>query len=253
MAIKFKLPGIKNVIGIMSGKGGVGKTFVTTNLALTLAKSGKKIGILDADISCPNLYKMLGITSKIVPTADNKIIPAEKWGIKAVSMAGLCGSDDEPIAWRGPILSKIIQQLLKESIWGELDCLFIDFPSGTSDAEITILQNFAVDGIMIVTTPQALAMMDARRTINSAAMLKVPLVGIVENMRGDIFGEGGANRLAETYHTSFLASIPLRKAIVSQCDNGQPTVFNSEEIEMIFLRIARALENKWNHQEIQKI
>jgi len=241
---KIKIEGIKRIIGVVSGKGGVGKTFVAANLAAALAKTGKKVGILDANISCPNIFKVLGITAKLIPTAQNKIFPIEKYGIKAVSMAGLCASEDEPIAWRGPIISKIIQQFLKESIWGELDILIVDFPPGTSDAVLTVLQSFEVDGIIAVTTPQVLSTMDARKTINAVRVLKVPVLGIIENMRGDIFGEGGGNRLADITRTSLFGSIPLRKQIVSLCDQGLLAINELEEISMIFSRIARALLEK---------
>lgn len=231
-------------LGILSGKGGVGKTFITTTLALAGAKIGKRIGLLDADISFPNVFKMLGITAKLTPTADKKIVPIEKWGIKLVSMAGLTASEDEPIMWRGPILSKIIQQLLKESLWGELDVLFIDFPTGTSDAAVTILQHGAVNGIVLVTTPQELALHDTRKTLNMAQVLNVPVIGVIENMRGDIFGEGAPGRFAEMHNIPFLGSIPMRKQIAMLCDNGQPPIFSMPELEMIFSKITRAIFEK---------
>lgn len=240
-ATKSKLPGIKSVIGIMSGKGGVGKTFVTASLAISLTKAGKKVGILDADLSCPNMYKILGITAKLAPTADNKLFPIEKFGVKVISMAGLTGSEDEAIAWRGPIISKIIQQLMKESLWGELDFLLIDFPSGTNDASITILQNFHVDGALVVVTPQQLALLDARKTISALGLMKIPAIGIIENMRGEIFGEGGGMRLAEMYQIPMLGSIPMRRQIVTLCDAGTPAIFHMEELEMIFAKINRVL------------
>lgn len=241
---RIKIPGIKTVIGVLSGKGGVGKTFVAGCMAATFAKLGKKTGVLDANISCPDIFKIFGITQKIVPTADRKIIPAEKYGVKIVSMAGLVSSEDEPIVWRGPIVSKIIQQLLKETLWGELDVLVIDFPSGTSDAVLTILQNFAVDGALVVTTPQELATLDARRSVNMAAAMKIPVLGVVENMRGEVFGEGGAARVAEIMRIPLLGSIPLRKQITALCDQGIPPVFHMEELEMIFGKIARIAVEK---------
>ena len=241
---KIRVPGIKSVIGVMSGKGGVGKSFVAANLAVSLAKMGKKVGLLDADITYPNAFKILGITAKIATTAENKLTPINKWGVTVVSMAGLCATEDEAIMWRGPIISKIIQQMLKETAWGELDALIIDFPTGTNDSTFTILQSFSVDGVIVVTTPQALSMMDARRAMNAASFLRVPMVGVVENMRGEIFGEGGGNRLADMYRTQFLGSIPLRKQIVSLCDQGTPAVLHLEELEMIFSRISRTVLEK---------
>lgn len=239
-----KLPGIKTVIGVLSGKGGVGKSFVASSLALTMAKSGLKVGIFDADISCPNLFKIFGITDKLKQTTDNKVMPIEKWGVKVISMVGLCVTEDEPIVWRGPILSKIISQLISHTIWGSLDVLVIDFPSGTSDAVLTLLQNFAVDGVLVVTTPQSLSTMDARRTIKMADMIKVPVLGIIENMRGDVFGEGGGSRTAEAFRLPFLGSIPMKKQIVSMCDQGTPAIFQVEELEMIFTKMARMVLEK---------
>lgn len=241
---KIKLPGIHTIIGILSGKGGTGKTFVASSLAATLAKLGKKVGILDADIACPNIFKILGIKEKLIPTPDNKMIPLEKYGIKIISMAGLCESEDEPIVWRGPIISKIIQQFLKESMWGELDFLVIDFPTGAADTAITLLNNFTIDGVIIVTTPQELAINDARKTINMAGMLRVPVVGIVENMRGDIFGDSGGAHIANSFNLPLLGSIPMRKQIVSLTDSGIPPVFQMEELEMIFGKIARSIVDR---------
>lgn len=241
---KMQIPGVKTMLGVLGAKGGSGKTFVAANLGITLAKLGNKVGILDADISCPDMFKVLGITQKITPTADSKIIPLEKYGVKAVSMAGLCAAEDEPVAWRGPILSKIIQKLLKETLWGELDVLLIDFPAGTSDAAITVLQNFEISGALLVMTPQALSIADGRRVANTLALLKVPLLGIVENMRGEIFGDGGGNRLADITQRPLLASIPMRKQIVGACDTGMPAVFHMEEMEMIFSKMARPLLEK---------
>jgi len=240
---KMQIPGVKTILSVLGAKGGSGKTFVTANLGLTLAKLGNKVGILDADISCPDMFTMLGITQKITPTADNKIVPVERFGVKVVSMAGLC-REDEPVAWRGPILSKIIQKFFKETLWGELDILLIDFPAGMSDAAITILQNFEVSGAILIMTPQAISIGDSRRVANTLTLLKVPFLGIVENMRGEIFGEGGGNRLAEITQTPLLASISLRKQIVNLCDTGMPAVFHMEEMEMIFSKIARQLVEK---------
>lgn len=236
-----KFPGITTIIGVMSGKGGVGKSFVASALAITLAKGGKRVGLLDADICSPDMFKMLGIKNKIVPTVENKIVPVEKYGIKIVSMAGLCTSDDEPVAWRGPILSKIIQKLLKESLWGELDMLIIDFPTATPDITLNIMQQVAVDGVILVTTPQDLCVVATRRTATMATMLKVPLIGVVENMRGEIFGEGGGGRLAETFGIPLLGSIPLRKQIITLNDEGASPLLSMQELEIVFGKIARLM------------
>lgn len=238
---RTKIPGVRTVIGIVSGKGGVGKTFASSSLAVTLAKLGKKVGVLDADINCPDIFSVLGIGDKLKVAEDKKIIPAEKWGIYAVSMAGLTETPDEAIVWRGPILSKIIQQLLKETLWGELDYLIIDFPTGTSDIVLTTLQNFAVDGLLIVTTPQPVSILATQRCLHMASMLQVPVLGLIENMRGEIFGEGGTLRICDRFQTMLLGSIPLRKHIVNFCDAGTPPVLKMEELEMIFGKISRTL------------
>ncbi|PIQ77611.1 hypothetical protein COV82_03640 [Candidatus Peregrinibacteria bacterium CG11_big_fil_rev_8_21_14_0_20_46_8] len=237
---KEKIPGIKRIMGVLSGKGGVGKSFITANLALAMAKMGAKVGILDADIACPSLFRIFDISAKTPPDSNNQIHPVEKYGVKIVSMAGLSATEDEAIVWRGPILSKIIQQLLKESLWGELDVLLIDFPTGTSDSTLTILQQIQVDGAILVTTPQSLATIDVRRAGNMVRMLDVPMLGIVENMRGEIFGEGGGSITAQKLHTSFLGSIPLRKQIVEFCDRGTPAFFHMDELDLIFGKIARS-------------
>ncbi|PJC36730.1 hypothetical protein CO046_04185 [Candidatus Peregrinibacteria bacterium CG_4_9_14_0_2_um_filter_53_11] len=235
------VPGIKKMIGVLSGKGGSGKTFVATNLALMLAKQGYRVGLFDADLSSSDTFHMMGITTRLTPSKDNKLSPAEKYGVKVMAMAGLCGKPDEPVMWRGPISSKITQQLIRETIWGELDLLIIDFPTGTPDHAISILQQFLLDGIVMVTQPQQLAALDTQRAINMVTMLDIPIMGLVENMRGEIFGEGGARQLTERNNLTLLGSIPLRKSIATMCDKGTAAVFNSDELQMIFTKIARSL------------
>lgn len=238
---KKTIPGVKKVIGVLSGKGGVGKSFVASNLAIAFGKLQKKIGLLDADIYCSNIFKMLGITAKMKTNEESQVLPVEKWGMKVVSMAGLSGTDDEPAAWRGPIISKITSKLMEESLWGELDALIVDMPTGSGDITLTVLQNFTVDGLIIVTTPQALSTLDARRMAKMASQLKIPVFGIIENLRGDIFGEGGGNILAEKFGLHFLGSIPARKQISALLDQGVPPIFHIEEVDMIFMKIARSL------------
>lgn len=240
----IKLPNIKNIIGIFSGKGGVGKTFVATSLALALAKAGKSVGLLDADISCPNVFKALGITNKIRLSAENRILPIEKYGVKIVSMAGLAGAQDEAIVWRGPIVSKILQKFMKETVWGDIEILIVDFPSGAGDIALTMLQNFEVNGLIAVTTPQDMSVIDVIRSINMANMLKVPVIGVVENMRGEFFGEGGGSRTADYCKIPLICSIPMRRQIVALTDSGVPPVFHSDELQMMFSKIARVVGEK---------
>ena len=186
---------------------------------------------------------MLGITQKISPTADNKIIPVERHGIKTVSMAGLT-ADDEPILWRGPLLSKITQQLLKETIWGELDILIIDMPSDTADIALSIFKQFEIFGALFVTTPHMMVAYDTRRTVHSLAMLQIPLLGIIENMRSELASDGGGAKLAELTKLPMIASIPARRQIAQLCDGGIPAVLKLEELEMIFGKIAKGILEK---------
>jgi len=239
-----KLPGIHNVIAVSSGRGGVGKTFVATSLALLLAKMGKRVGLMDGDITCPTVFKMLGIAGKIIPTAEGKIVPTEKYGIKVVSMAGLTTSDEEPIVWRGPILSKIIQKFLKETLWGELDFLIIDLPNSATDASLTVMQSVTLHGLILVTTPEVIATSSSKRMANMAIMLGVPLLGVVENMRGEVFGDGGSFYLAQQLAIPLLGSIPLRKQIASGNDTGTPPVLYNEEVGIIVNKIIRLLMGK---------
>lgn len=241
---KLRIPGVGKILGVVSGKGGVGKTFVATSLALTLAKLGQPCALLDANISCPNIFKYLGIQNKILSNSDHRLVPVQKWGLKIISMAGLTAAEDDPVMWRGPLVSKIIQQMMQQSIWGEVEFLIIDFPTGTTDSSVTIMQNFEIDGVIAVTTPQNIAIPDTRRIINASYMMNVPVVGVVENMRGEIFGEGGGNRIADMYRLPLLGSIPMRKQIVTLSDNGSPPVFHMEEIEMIFTKMGRNILEK---------
>lgn len=239
-----RIEGVNKIIGIVSAKGGVGKTFLATNLALMFAKNTFKVGLLDGDIAFPDVFQFLGITSKVNPTMENKMQPVEKYGIRAMSMAGLSQQTDEPLMWRGTMNVKIIQQLLKETLWGPLDVLFIDFASNIEDHSLTMLQQYAIDGLIVVTTPQKTALQDSRRLLKGAEMMSIPTLGIVENMRGEIFGEAGSNKLAEEFHTSMIGSIPLRRAFALSCDEGKPALFSSEELQFIFAKMARFLTEK---------
>lgn len=236
-----KLAGIKNIIAIAGARGGTGKTFVATNLAYSLVQNGFKAAILDADIAYPSVFAALNIRGKLMLTADNKIVPAVSYGLKVVSMAGITASQDEPSAWRGPIVSKILQQFFKETLWGELDYLIVDLPAGAGDILLTVLQQQEIDGVYIVTAPQRAASDASKKTINLCEILDVPVIGIVENMRGEHFGEGGGTRLAEAVGAPSLCSIPMRKQIAVLMDNGQLPVANLQELEILFAKIARPI------------
>ena len=202
---------IKSKVAVYSGKGGVGKTTVAANLAVLMAERGLKIGLLDADIDCPNLVKIMNVHAH--PTmAEGRIEPAVMHGVKVLSMALFQEKEDEAIIFRGPMIHNALTQFFELTDWGELDHLFVDMPPGTSDAALTVMQTLQVNGFIIVTTPQELAILDAKRSINMLKKMNVPVLGIVENMASDIFGHGGGEALAAQIGARFLGSISLNKS-----------------------------------------
>ncbi len=231
-----KLSKIRRKIAIMSGKGGVGKTTVAINIATLLAEK-RNVGLLDADIDCPNVNKFLGITEKFT-VSEGKIGPVEKYGMKIASMASLQDSEDTAIIWRGPMISHAILQFLESVEWGNLDYLIIDTPPGTSDAALTLMQLVQLDGVIIVSTPHPVSLTDAKKAINMAKQMNVPVLGIVENMAGDIFGSG-VEKLAESLKIPFLGSIELNKKI-SKID-GVPAVKSDKNIRKKFGDIVEKL------------
>ena len=231
--ITRSLEKIKTKIGVYSGKGGVGKTTVAVNLAAHLANSGSKVGLLDADIDCPNAPKVLGVVEG--PNVENgRIQPALKNGVKVVSMAFFQQKEDEAIIWRGPMIHNAINQFLQMTDWGDLDYLIVDMPPGTSDAPLTIMQALTMDGFIVVTTPQALAAMDAKRSINMIKKLNTNVLGIVENFTSDIFGSGAGEELSAELNLPFLGSIALRP---DYRDQSQASVLINPEIEKEFVSI----------------
>lgn len=241
-----QLKGIKNIILVSSGKGGVGKSTIASNLALALASSGAKTGLLDADIYGPSLPIMFGLegarpTAVQLPDGSTKIEPIEKFGLKLLSI-GFFTDPNQPIPWRGPMATSAIKQLFNDADWGELDYLVVDMPPGTGDIHITVAQNYPVAGAVIVTTPQQVALVDAIKGIGMYRMegVKVPILGIVENMayftpaelpnnKYYIFGKDGGKRLAEENNIPFLGEIPLVKSIADAGDNGFPIVLDQDE------------------------
>jgi ATP-binding protein involved in chromosome partitioning len=208
--ISSNLNKITNRIAVYSGKGGVGKTTVAVNLAVSLAKLGHKVGLLDADIDCPNADKLLGIQER--PTfVEGVLHPPSRAGVKTISMASVQEDENEAIIWRGPMITNALNQFLEMTEWGELDFLVVDLPPGTSDAPLTIMQTLQLHGFLVVTTPQDLAVMDARRSVNMIKKMNIDILGIVENMAGDIFGEGGGEDLAKELDVPFLGRIQLDK------------------------------------------
>ncbi len=234
-ANKVAIPGVRNTIAVGSGKGGVGKSTVSVNLALALAQDGARVGLLDADIHGPNVPLMLGITDKPKP-ANGKIMPVERYGLKVMSM-GFFVADGDPIIWRGPMLAKMLQQFLYDVEWGEIDYLVLDLPPGTGDVQLTLAQSMPLTGALIVSTPQDVALMDAMKALNMFLKLDVPILGIVENMsyfvapdgqKIEIFGHGGARAAAERTEVPFLGEVPLDMAIRIGGDSGQPITLQED-------------------------
>jgi Mrp family chromosome partitioning ATPase len=217
---------IKTKVAVYSGKGGVGKTTIALNLAATLADEGMRVGLLDVDIDCPNVARAMGIMDK--PAYENgEIIPSQRFGVKVVSMAFFQENEEEAIIWRGPMIHNAINQFLQMTAWGDLDYLVVDLPPGTSDAPLTVMQALPLDGFVVVTTPQQLANLDAKRCINMIKKLKVNVLGVVENYSGEMFGKGPGADLAKEMGLPFLGSLELR---VDYRDTSKPTVLASAEV-----------------------
>jgi ATP-binding protein involved in chromosome partitioning len=233
-------PNIKNFIMVSSGKGGVGKSTTTVNLALCLSKKGKKVGIMDADIYAPNIPRMLGVTDIKPEIAGEKLKPLKVYGIEMMSM-GVLMTEGQSLIWRGAMIMKAIEQLLRDVLWSDLDILFIDMPPGTGDAQLTLAQSVPVTCGICVTTPQTVALDDARRSLDMFKKLHIPIAGIVENMSGficpdcekeyEIFGKDSAKKLEEEYGAPVLANIPIELSLREGADAGRPiTIFNKEAV-----------------------
>ncbi len=246
------LPDVEHVVAVASGKGGVGKSTVAANLAVRMAQLGKRVGLLDADIYGPSMPIMFGITDS--PRADGQMIqPFEKYGVRVMSL-GFIVEIDTPVIWRGPMVMKALEQMLGQVDWGELDYLIVDLPPGTGDAQLTLTQKVPLSAAVIVTTPQDVALIDARKGLAMFRKVNVPVVGIIENMSGfacphcgeltHVFKQGGGERTAEVVGTAFLGSIPLDPSIVAGGDTGVPIVVSqaegahAEAFEKIFEAVA---------------
>jgi len=249
------LPNVKNIIAIASGKGGVGKSTTAVNLALALASEGASVGMLDADIYGPSQPMMLGITGK-PETRDGKMLePMEGHGIQAMSI-GFMIDPDTPMVWRGPMVTQALEQLLRDTNWRELDYLVVDMPPGTGDIHLTLSQKIPVTGAVIVTTPQDIALLDARKGLKMFEKVGIPILGIVENMAmhvcsrcgqiEHIFGQGGGERMAKEYEVDYLGGLPLDIRIREQADSGKPTVVADPDgpIADVYRAIARRVAVK---------
>jgi len=227
---------VKNAIAVASGKGGVGKSTVSVNLAVSLAKSGAKVGLLDADIYGPNVPTMMGVES-LPPAKDGKLVPAEAYGVQVMSI-GFLVKPGQPLIWRGPMLHSAIRQFLTDVLWDELDYLVIDLPPGTGDAQLSLAQSLPLSGGVIVTLPQQVSLDDAYRGMEMFKQLEVPILGLVENMsylelpdgtRMDIFGAGGGERLAKETGIEFIGAIPMDPAVREGGDDGKPIVITDPD------------------------
>ncbi len=227
------LPGVKNIVAVASGKGGVGKSTVAANLAVALAQDGASVGLIDADITGPNIPLMLGVEGQPVASPDNKIVPLERYGVKVISIQFFV-PEGQPIVWRGPLVGGAIHQFLRDVEWGDLDYLVVDLPPGTSDAQLTLAQAVPISGAVLVTTPQDVSLLDVTKALAMFRRLSVPVMGIVENMTAfvcphcgeatEIFGRGGGERFAEQNDLEYFGGIPLDVRVRQGGDAGVPAV-----------------------------
>ena len=247
---KLPIPGVKNLIAVGSGKGGVGKTTVSVNLAIALARLGHKVGLLDADVYGPNVPLMMGV--RATPNAlGERIQPIEKNGVRIMSM-GFLNPGDKPLVWRGPMLHSVIQQFLRGVDWGELDYLIIDLPPGTGDVQLTLIQTAPLTGAIVVTTPSEVSLEDARKAIHMFQQVRVPILGLVENMsylecphckeRIDVFSYGGGRKTAEMMNVYFLGELPLDPAVRIGGDSGRAVTLGDDAAG--FVSIAHEVERR---------
>jgi ATP-binding protein involved in chromosome partitioning len=256
---KLEFPQIQHIIAIASGKGGVGKSLAAFNIALGLQRLGKKVGILDADIYGPSLPQMLGLREKPAFTPDKRFAPLVKFGLQCMSI-GFLVPEEAPLIWRGPMIQTSVLQLLKDVAWKDLDILVIDLPPGTGDTQLTLIQKVPLTGAVIVSTPQDLALIDARKAIKMFQKLQIPILGVIENMsyfscptcghRAEIFHHGGACEYAKKLNVSFLGEIPLNIELRQACDQGLPLIETapSHPISTLLLNISQRVKDEIDNQ-----
>ncbi len=260
------LPGVKNTIAVASGKGGVGKSTVAVNLALSLAMDGAKVGLLDADVYGPSIPMMLGVREQpLVKEIDGKqrIIPLENYGIKLMSI-GFLVDENTPVIWRGPMATGALKQFMSDVEWGEIDYLFYDLPPGTGDIQLTLAQTIPLTGSVIVTTPQDVSLLDARKGLKMFEKVNVPILGLIENLsyfiapdtgkKYNLFGSGGGVKLAKELNTEFLGGIPINPIIVEGGDTGKPlvAVYPETEEAKIYREVARKLAAEINERNLKQ-
>ncbi len=246
------IKGVKNIIAVASGKGGVGKSTFSVNLAISLAQQGKKVGLMDADMYGPSIPMMMGINQRPELTKDKRIVPIEKYGVKLMSL-GFLIPEDTPAIWRGPIVMQVTTQFLKDVEWGDIDFLVVDLPPGTGDIQLTLVQTVPINFAIVVSTPQDISLIDAKKALGMFDKVNVPVFGIVENMsyfvcphcgkRSDIFKHGGAKTAAEKLGVNFLGEIPIIEDICELSDMGEPfmTKDKNHEVKAVFSKISDAL------------
>ncbi len=244
------VPGVKRIIAVGSGKGGVGKSTVAANLAVAMAREGWRVGLVDADIYGPSQPRMMGVTKKPSSPDGKTMIPPVAHGVRVISI-GMMLPEDQALIWRGPMLMGALQQLMTQVAWGDLDALVVDMPPGTGDVQMTLCQKFNVTGAIVVSTPQDVALLDARRALNAFETLKTPVLGLIENMstficpncghEEHIFGDGGVQREAEKLGLPFLGALPLTLEVRLSGDGGVPVAATDSAIAAVYRRIARGL------------
>ncbi len=235
--VEHNLREVGKAIAVHSGKGGVGKSTFAVNLAASLAKKGFATGLVDADVDCPSCHKLLGKSERVFADEKQRLHPLENHGIKFLSVGNMVASEDSANIMRGPIMFKLISEMFYKAEWGKLDYLIIDLPPGTGDNPLTVMQICPLYGLIIVTQPQELALVDARKSANMAEKLNVPIIGVVENMSGEVFGSGGAEKTCQKLQLNYLGSIPMQKSVCDWSEKGIPAVLREEKLLQKFFEI----------------